>query len=435
MKKLICLLLCAVLCLGCFSGCQKVKELARSVGEELELIDPTDSGATETTEATDAPAGTEAPAPGANTGTSAEPSGIGFSDFDGALIEFLRLRGLEDRNYTVSPLSFKAALVLAALGAEGETQRQLLDTLGFTSENAMIAWYASVLSGVDRFDSFFEDDPNTERGDAAYEVVNSVWRNLDLPGEFTEDYLTRAEEQLRAWCGSARGADLGNTINNWVNDRTRGLIPELVGDVSEAPAVLVNALYLKSAWMKPFNKIGSDVFTTAKGEKVDKNYMRLTDRFLYYGDDETSLVSVPLQGGISMVFVLGSSTDLSAKLAKAVSRRVEVTVPMFDVETSLNNKELVEFLTDRGCTKILTESAELGRMFTEGLYVGDVIQKAKVHIDEEGLEAAAATAAITYGSTAVPADPVIFRADHDFSFCIVGSGDAPELLFWGRIAE
>ena len=433
MKKLIALLLCAALCLGCFSGCKEIEGLARSVGEELELIEPAGTGTAETTAPPDEPVGTEPAVTNPDSGAPVLPTDLGLTDFDSGLINFLRDRN--DGNFTVSPLSFKAALVLAALGAEGETQRQLLDLMGFRTVEEMTAWYAAVLDGTDSFRGWFEAHPDLDSGEAAYEVVNSLWKNLDLPGEFTEDYRTRADELLRAHLGSASGQQLGGAINTWVSEQTRGLIPELVGDVSDASAVLVNALYLKSAWLDAFNRIGSDVFTTAAGDKVDKNYMRQTGYFPYYEDGETQLVSVPLQGGISMVFLLGSGANLSAKLAAARSRRVEVTVPMFDVETALNNRELTEFLISRGCTKMLTEQAEFGGMFTEPLYVGDVIQKAKVHIDEDGLEAAAATAVITYGSTAVPATPLVFRADHEFSFCIVAGETNPELLFWGQIVE
>ena len=436
MKKLISLLLCAALCLGCFSGCQKVKELVQSVGEELELIDPPATGETETTPVTEQQVETEPQTPGSDPGTPTVTASLGLTGFDSELIDFLRGMGLNDENFTVSPLSFKAALAMTALGSEGDTQRQILDLMGFQTVDQMIAWFSTVLGEVDSFNAYFDDNPNVERGDAAYEVVNSLWKNRDLPGEFTEDYLVKAEELLRAYCDSVSGQGLAAAINNWVKGKTHGLIPELVGDVSEYPAVLVNALYLKSAWVDSFSKIGTDVFTTRSGDKVDKSFMRQTGSYLYYADNDTQLVSVPLRGGVSMVFILGSGENLKEKLAKANARRVEVTIPMFDVETELNNRELYSFLAAKGCTKMLSGQAEFAPMFTESLCVGDVIQKAKVHIDEDGLEAAAATAIITYGSTAIrPESPLVFRADHDFSFCVVSGAERPELLFWGQIVE
>ena len=60
-----------------------------------------------------------------------EGSGLGLNALDAKLIAYLQANGLEQESFTVSPLSLKAALALTALGAEGETQRQILDALGF----------------------------------------------------------------------------------------------------------------------------------------------------------------------------------------------------------------------------------------------------------------------------------------------------------------
>ena len=86
---------------------------------------------------------------------------------------------------------------------------------------------------------------------------------------------------------------------------------------------------------------------------------------------------------------------------------------------------------------MFTDQAEFGPMFTEQLFVGDIVQKAKVHIDEEGLEAAAATAMALCGC-AMPEEapePEIFRADRPFCCYIVNGFETPELLFWGQIVN
>ena len=443
MKQLLCLFLCAALCLACLTGCQSAKDNASSNSAKNQQTAAPDS----------APAGSAAaPAPSKSgmepvPSASGEPAAVqtgmelgevqnlGFTAFDNRLIAFLKQKGLSEKNFTVSPLSFKAALALAALGAEGETQAQLLSAMGFETIEDAEAWYADVLSGVDRFSAYFSSPMFGDRGDAAYEVVNSVWKNEDLPGEFKADYLEAVQKGFRAWCGSASAAELTQAINGWVKEKTRGLIPSLLEDASRASAVLVNALYLKAGWENPFHKIGADDFTDISGQTVTKDYMQVTGSFFYYADDETQLVSVPLQGGMYMLFVLGDDTDLAEKLAKAESRRVEVTVPLFDVETTLNRGELCEYLISGGCSKAFTDAAEFGPMFTESLCVDDIIQKAKVHIDEEGLEAAAATAIMMRNTAVMPTEAVAFRADRAFSFYIVNSLDSPELLFWGQLVH
>ena len=110
---------------------------------------------------------------------------------------------------------------------------------------------------------------------------------------------------------------------------------------------------------------------------------------------------------------------------------------MIDVETTLDKKELVNYLKLLGCEKMFTDSAEFGPMYTDPLCVADIIQKAKVHTDEEGLEAAAVTAIMMVGGAAMPEPetPEIFCADQPFSFYILKNGASPELLFWGQIVN
>ena len=418
MKRTIAILLCAVLCLGCFAGCHGKTPATPPTPTKQNRSD----GQQEEPNLTDL--------------DLKDVKNLGFSAFDNQLIAFLKQSGLSDQNFTVSPLSFKAALALAALGTEGKTLDELLAALGYTDVSQVEAWYQTVLDGVDAFDDYFSGGRILERGDAAYQVVNAVWSNEDLPGEFREAYTAQAQEKLRAQVRSAAAEKLADDINAWVNEQTNGLIPAIISDASDASAVLVNALYLKAGWETPFQKIGEDDFTTPEGETVAKEYMRVTGKFHYYEDAQTQLVVIPLQGGMYMLFVLGDDTDLAAKLAKANVAKAEVTVPMFDVETSLDQGELSNYLRSMGCTAMFTDDAEFDPMFTEPLYVNDIIQKAKVHIDEEGLEAAAATAITLYGATATqPEEPKIFRADHAFTFYVLNDIEAPELLFWGQIVR
>ena len=436
LKTIICLSLAVILALSCLAGCQGTENPAPA-------SDPP---------ATKEPQGKpEAPVPAVPLSAVINAKALGFSAFDNQLVEYLKQAGRADENFTVSPLSFKAALTMAALGAEGETQAQLLEALGFRSVDEMRAWYATVLAGVDRFDDFFTemekeaaelaeyfpDAANSQERTAAYWVVNSVWSNQDLPGEFRQSFLDEIAKTCYAEAYSARAAELADAVNAWVNEKTNGLIPSILDDASDTSAVLVNALYLKTGWEDGFAKLGDRDFTTRSGEKIQKPFMEQTSHMAYYKDEQTQLVSVPLQGGVSMVFVLGEDTGLADKLSKAEYKLVDVTVPMIDVETTLDQGELVNYLKLLGCEKMFSGNAEFDPMYTDTLFVGDIIQKAKVHTDEEGLEAAAVTAIVmkATGMLGEPETPEIFCADQPFSFYILKDGASPELLFWGQIVK
>ena len=360
---------------------------------------------------------------------------MGFTDLDSRLIAYLRDNGLEETSFTVSPLSFKAALVLTALGAEGETQRQILDALGFAAVEDMTAWYASVLVGVADFEGRIY---GADKKDCAYRVVNAIFHNADCDGEFRESYKDLVARTLAAQASSHPAEALTDAINDWVRDQTDGMIPSLVQDASEAASVLVNALYLKTKWPEAFVESPQTDFATCSGEIVRKEFMQRTEKYSYYADETCQLVVIPLQGGIQMAFVLGDGSGLAEKISAAEYRKVHVTLPKFEVETSLDKKELVNCLRSIGCGKMFVDgAAEFDPMFTKGVFVDDIIQKAKVEIDENGLEAAAATAVIMTRNTAVPKpeEPVDFTADQPFQFVIYRQDDAPELLFWGQIVD
>lgn len=428
LKMILCTALAVILAFSCLTGCQSTATPGTSD------VKPTDVKP-------------DSPAPAVPLAAITNAKALGFSAFDNQLVEYLKQAGRADENFTVSPLSFKAALAMAVLGAEGETQAQLLQALGYRDLNELRAWYATVLAGVDDFEAFFDSldqinadfpgaAPSAERT-AAYRVVNSVWSNQDLPGEFRQGFVDDVANTCRAEVGSAAAAELADAVNAWVNEQTNGLIPSILHDASKVSAILVNALYLKAGWESCFHQVEDRDFTTGSGEKVKKPFMSQCADLRYFKDEQTQLVSVPLQGGFEMVFVLGEDTGLAEKLSKAETTLVDLTVPMFDVETTLDQKELVDYLKLVGCEKMFTDVAEFDPMYTQSLYVDDIIQKAKVHVDEDGIEAAAVTAILAcYGcAEPEPKTPEIFCADRPFSFYIVKDGEAPELLFWGQIVK
>ena len=427
MKRRLLLILLAA-CLG-LTACQPAVQSENAADSKVppETAEPVgEAGSTDQNETVDpAPADPFVP----------ETEGVGFTALDNSLIAFLRENGLENESFTVSPLSFKAALALTALGAEGETQRQILDAMGFATVEEMTAWYASVLVGTAEFESRIF---GTDKADSAYRIVNAIFQNADCDGEFRESYKDLVSNTLGARADSYPAAELTEAINSWVSDQTNGLIPNLIQDASQAASVLVNALYLKAKWTEAFMECDLTDFTTAGGAVVKKEFIQKTEKYNYYEDEDCQLVVIPLQGGVNMALILGSGENLAEKLGQAQYRKVHVVMPKFEVETSLDEKELVNYLKAVGCGKMFIDSvAEFDPMFTEGVYVDDIIQKAKVKVDEKGLEAAAATAVIMMRNTALPnpEEPVEFTADRPFQFLIYREDAAPELLFWGQIMD
>lgn len=410
-KQIISLIMAVLIIAACFAGCK---------GQTSKGKTPSSTGSTPSTE-------------GDKTIGLDGATDLGFASLDSSLVQYLKQSGYDDMNFAVSPLSYKAALAITAMGAEGDTQKELLDALGFSSEADMIAWYEKILTSTANFPMYFSEGGD----DNAFKIANSIWANTSRQGRFVKEYVESVGKTFQADAKEASAEEITDSINDWAKAMTNGLIPHLIDDASDAAAILVNALYLKTAWDCDFHDLGEGEFTTKSGTKVKKDFITTTHMIKYYKDDVTELAVIPLQGGLSFVVVLGDETNIREKIKDAEKEMLYVKLPAFDVETAFNHNELCSYLGSVGCGKVFTPQAELSRMFTSDIMIGNIIQKSKVHVNKDGIEAAAATAVVTLdaceGMTYLEA--IEFFVDHAFSFYIIDDSKTPELLFYGQIVQ
>ena len=146
-----------------------------------------------------------------------------------------------------------------------------------------------------------------------------------------------------------------------------------------------------------------------------------------------------MKGNISAVFVLGDTSDLHKKLNTTEWEEVIVTLPKFEIATSLDSGELVDYIKTVSSGIAFTDDADFSIMCPDIPWlISDIIQKSKIKVDEDGLEAAAVTAMTMATNAAMPepAKPKEFTADHPFSFYVFSnSGEKRELLFFGQYVE
>jgi serpin B len=375
----------------------------------------------------------------------------GFNDFDCQLIKFMSESDFADSDFIVSPLSLRYALALAIAGADGNTKAQLLKAAGFSSTEALETWSGIISDFVENFagksekyvGSLGHNDGSAVNGEQEYslKVANSAWHNAGSGNNsLSDNYVKYINEIFGAEAYTVPSDRMMNEINSWVSNNTNGLIPVIVDeDVAHSNTVLVNALYLKDGWQNAFEKSATKKgkFTIVDGGKKDVEYMKLTEKVLYYGDRETELVILPMMFGVNVAFVLGSTDSLSQKLGKAEYRQVSVTVPKFSTETFLGGGDLIQFLRDLGVKDAFDlDRADFSVMIPgeKTLHIDKITQKSKISVDEEGIEAAAATAVdfLTYSMGPDP-NVIEFKADRPFSYFILASQDgAAELMFFGQ---
>lgn len=372
-----------------------------------------------------------------------------------------------DSNLIVSPLSVSLALSMTYAGAQNATASEMAKALRFDAPGLDVHAGQNALSQA--LGSRAEDALATAENDAEMvgseapspddfrlHIVNSVWGDgsyaWETPflntlaksygaGVYLADFVHQPEaERVR--------------INDWVSDETKKKIRDLVpaGAIDDATRmVLVNAMHLKLPWASPFhaNETTPGTFTKADGSTVTASFMSQQRSFRYFEDEHVQLASLPLAGEkVSLVVALPKDTlasweaSLDAASWKSAwesmsPQEVALELPKFSFTSeSVSLQEAFEGL---GMVQAFDPNAAdfYGMCSTppkgERLYIADIVHKAMMAIDENGVEAAAATAVIMAGD-GEPPDPVSMIVDKPFVVAIVDELTGA-LLFLGHIHD
>lgn len=367
------------------------------------------------------------------------------------------------KNLFFSPFSILSALAMTAEGARGETAREMGKVLCFPESTLrkgddaqMIPWQTSVIhSGMGELNDIFNAK------DKAYQlaVANALWieKTFPLRPEFLAAMSPYGAGFFPADFKSAPDAERLR-INKWVEEKTNNKIKDLISEgmiTDITRLVLTNAIYFKGDWAKKFDKkLTKDAdFTIADGSKKTVPMMAKTSKFSYAKLDGFAALEMPYKGDeLSMVVLLPDKNDglpaleknltsknLNGWLEKLSKQKVDVKFPKFKSEqkfflvqdNTLKNMGMKLALTYPGADFTgLSDSPE-----AKEIYIGEVIHQSFVQVDEEGTEAAAATAVVMQrGGSAAPHSPPSFIADHPFIYLIrdVRTGS---ILFLGRMME
>jgi len=365
-------------------------------------------------------------------------------EFENSLVSFIESNGYENENYMISPTSYRAAIVLATAGADAQTKDKLLKAIGFKDMDEANNWYNRVLSSSFAYKknaagSFEFDESNDSCFYGTFRLENSVWKNTDYKGTITDEYKDYVKKHYNAAARNVSANEITDEVNNWVKKNTNNLIPKISDDLSGSNLVLANTLYLKSSFMEPFKEYATkeDYFVTCDGKTVSKDFMNKCDFADYYEDKNGKLIILPLRGKFKMVVTLGDIKDLKKAIDKAQSKEVRISIPKFEIDSFFKNKELVKFLKYRDAEIALGDNADFSVMCKDcPLLIDNVLQKTKIKVNEDGVEATAATIVeMKETSCAMEEEIKEFKADRPFKFMILNGSDNPEILFYGQLVE
>lgn len=362
---------------------------------------------------------------------------------------FLHLTTIDPvANLVFSPASIALALAMTSAGAKGMTLDEMNQVLHITDPSAIHRSMNGLSSALEATNQ--SQDNTGDGGEGISEVqlsiANSLWGQSGF--SFEQAFLDLLSSEYGAGLElvdyMADPEAARQAINEWVAAETRDRIPELLAEgviTVDSRLTLVNAIYLKANWFDTFDKelTAKTSFTTPDGDvEVDMMYV---DRRITHGAGEGwQAIELPyVFGELAMVVAVGDSSDtlmptVADVIASLRERPVELGFPKFDIETSIS---LADVLKEMGMpTAFDASSADFSGMTTQDqLVIGDVIHQANITVDEEGTEAAAATAVVMVTTSApMEEEPITLVIDRPFTFWLRARSTGA-VIFMGRVND
>ncbi len=367
----------------------------------------------------------------------------GNSNFGFDLYQELKRK---EGNLFFSPYSISTALVMTYAGAKGQTEKEMAEVLHFSlSQEPLHASFSNLQSKLNAIQN---------KGYIKLSIANSLWAQegyhfLDTFFDMTKRYYG-AGLNFVDFEKETEAARI--TINTWVESETQQKIKDLIKPGMINPLttlVLCNAIYFKGNWLDEFDKertMDADFYVSPE-KRMKVSMMRETSYFKFRDFNDFSAIELPYEDNdLSMVIFLPKKVDGLADLEKRLTNnnvkewmgellnsyrsKISVSLPKFKTTCEL---ELADVLVNMGMLSAfsLPPADFSGMTGKKGFFISKVIHKAFVDVNEEGTEAAAATAvAMAKGISKT----LLFQADHPFVF-LIRENQTGSILFIGRIVD
>lgn len=361
----------------------------------------------------------------------------------------------KNENVFISSYSIATALTLLSHCSESgghiEQLKEFLD-LNNMSESEILAAQEELaaLLGTNKEN---QEDESEASSDSSEEVVSVESDDYSVPKSILEtanamyvdekmkmssSFDDLADILSNTYQASLKRCDLSseetmNEINDWVNEKTHGLIPSILDEPMD-PGIrmtLLNAVYFKAAWVNAFEKELTDkqIFHGKEGD-TSVDMMHQQDHFEYAENDEYQMIRLPYHGGCEMTVYLPKDSTAADKWSEKDylyqlgleadkqewdRREVSLSMPKFEMEYG---NELKDILKELGLEGIF-DGCIYDRLTDEEMAVGSIYHKTAIKNDENGTEAAAVTMALMEAMALLPEDDIVeMNMDHPFYFTI-----------------
>lgn len=352
-------------------------------------------------------------------------------------------------NLAFSPASITLALGMTWAGARGDTASEIQHVLHIAAASASYHEAAGRILAA-------WNDPEKKSYQLA--VVNRLFGDAHFA--FEPPFLKQMSEQYGAPLEKVdfRGAPSAQRarINAWVKGQTGGRIDELLPDESIddlTRMVLVDAVYFRGQWKSAFPEYRTRParFHLAGGKTKQVSMMARTLtagtaivggvkvlELPYRGDDLAMVIALPARANGLPALEQRLSPQLFTRWVRGLQpRKVDVSLPRFTIRHA--RLDLTAILKAMGIKTAFSDAADFTAMAdppaaSDRLQLSSVFHEAFVKVDEQGTEAAAATAVQMRALGAMPEHNLVFKADHPFLFAIRDRRSGT-ILFLGRVTD
>lgn len=341
-------------------------------------------------------------------------------------------------NLFFSPFSISSALGMTYAGARENTAVEMKNAMFFELDQTLL------------HDTFKQLNQNLVTAANKNGQKLNIANGLCLTGgDVSEEFKSLLQKNYEAELFSG-GLE---KINDWVKTKTEGKIEKILEMLDpNSVCVLLNAIYFKGTWDSQFDEkyTREAPFKLTENENIKVPFMYQKSSFRLIENDNFQAISLPYKGSLmSMIVLLPQKIDGLASLEKDLSvekldgwmaeidsvsaQNTELYLPKFKFETGYDLVPACAALGMKDAFDTAGAADFSGMGWPKGkLWISQIKHKAFVEVNEEGTEAAAATA-VEMSTKSISMDPV-FRADHPFIF-IIRENATGSILFMGRMFD
>ena len=345
-----------------------------------------------------------------------------------------------NENLIFSPASVTSAIAMTYIGAKNNTFDEISNTFYFNkNQEEFSKGYIKLI-----------DINFKKNSDIKFYNANSLWIQEDL--ELNQQFLDINKQYFSSstqFTNFIKDPEKSRiSINQWVEKNTNNKISNLLKPSSidkSTRLVLVNALYFKGSWKKEFDKKKNteENFQIGKKDFITTTFMNTGINSWYYEDKYSQIIDIPYKDDkISIMIILPKSYKKLKKLEKELNydyyinystnkekRRINLSLPKFKLESEF---DLNKTLSELGIKDAFTGNADFsGITIDEKLYISNVVHKANIQVDEEGTEAAAATA-VVMRKTSVLLETIDFKVNKPFIY-FIRNNETDCIYFMGKV--